>query len=323
MQKIFSFISGYFSNEIKWPYFILVFLFGSLCVFFQYRYDIQKIYLSSYHNDYSFFWRCFTFYAIPFIGTIFMYSIFYKKWNFWKNRAFLSLCLITIIIYVLRCKISFYTDWVRVFALPLHQQYWMVIAHQLAHGTILLVFPLLYWLIADKNQTGFYGWKFKGVSLKPYFLILFFLIPLMALACTSKGFLRYYPLVNNVVKTYAETNREIVTGALFELCYGFDFLMNEFFFRGFIVLAFAPFLGRAIILPMAMFYVFIHFGKPIGETISSFLGGLALGIIVYETRSIFGGVILHIGVAWMMELAAGIAKFSGFGFLFFFLSATL
>jgi len=48
----------------------------------------------------------------------------------------------------------------------------------------------------------------------------------------------------------------------------------------------------------------LHFGKPIGEAISSIFGGYVLGVIALNTKSIVGGSIVHIGVAWLMELFA-------------------
>jgi hypothetical protein len=53
---------------------------------------------------------------------------------------------------------------------------------------------------------------------------------------------------------------------------------------------------------MAAFYCTIHFGKPLGECISSYFGGMVLGVLAYRTRSILGGLIVHLGLAWMMEL---------------------
>jgi hypothetical protein len=38
------------------------------------------------------------------------------------------------------------------------------------------------------------------------------------------------------------------------------------------------------------------------ECISSFFGGLILGVIAYRTRSIVGGLVVHLGIAWMMEI---------------------
>jgi len=94
----------------------------------------------------------------------------------------------------------------------------------------------------------------------------------------------------------------------YEVSYGIDFLTIEFFFRGFLVLAFVRFAGQEAILPMAAFYCSIHFGKPLAECISSFFGGLILGIIVYHTRSIWGGLMIHLGIAWLMEAGAVIGN---------------
>ena len=76
----------------------------------------------------------------------------------------------------------------------------------------------------------------------------------------------------------------------------------ELFFRGFLIFAFVRYVGAAAILPMATFYCSIHFGKPMFECVSSFFGGLILGVIAYRTQSIVGGLAVHLGVAWMMEI---------------------
>ena len=69
------------------------------------------------------------------------------------------------------------------------------------------------------------------------------------------------------------------------------------------------FLGKGSVYPMVALYCFYHFGKPWGEAASSIIGGYILGVISLYTRSIFGGVLIHIGIAWMMELVAAIQKF--------------
>jgi membrane protease YdiL (CAAX protease family) len=60
---------------------------------------------------------------------------------------------------------------------------------------------------------------------------------------------------------------------------------------------------------MASFYCYIHFGKPLGETLGSIFGGYVLGVIAYRTGSIYGGILVHLGVAWLMELTAFLQKF--------------
>jgi membrane protease YdiL (CAAX protease family) len=54
---------------------------------------------------------------------------------------------------------------------------------------------------------------------------------------------------------------------------------------------------------MVVVYAMIHFEKPLLEAISSIAGGFVLGVIAERTRSIYGGVIVHLGIAWMMEIA--------------------
>ena len=71
----------------------------------------------------------------------------------------------------------------------------------------------------------------------------------------------------------------------------------------------ASVLGKDAILPMVATYAFLHFGKPMAETIGSIFGGYILGIIALQTRSIIGGVIIHMGVAIAMDLAAYIQHF--------------
>ena len=68
------------------------------------------------------------------------------------------------------------------------------------------------------------------------------------------------------------------------------------------MLAFAKWAGKEAILPMAIFYCTIHFGKPMGECISSYFGGIILGVVTYHTKTILGGFIVHVGIAWLMEL---------------------
>jgi membrane protease YdiL (CAAX protease family) len=88
---------------------------------------------------------------------------------------------------------------------------------------------------------------------------------------------------------------------VYELCYGFDFVSIEFFFRGFLILSLMKICGTHCIIPVACFYCTIHLGKPMGEAISSFWGGLLLGIISYNTGSVWGGLVVHLGIAWLME----------------------
>ena len=97
---------------------------------------------------------------------------------------------------------------------------------------------------------------------------------------------------------------EWVTVVGYEIAYGLDFITVEFLFRGFMVIGMVHLLGRKSVLAMAVVYCLLHFGKPAGEAVSSLAGGYVLGAIAFETRSIWGGIIVHVGIAYMMEIVS-------------------
>ena len=130
--------------------------------------------------------------------------------------------------------------------------------------------------------------------------MLLIMVPLIAAASTQKDFLAMYPRFQKLA--YLLQPERGWHKLLYELSYGTDFFSIELFFRGFLVLAFAKWVGKDAILPMAIFYCTIHFGKPLGECISSYFGGIILGVITYRTRTILGGFYVHVGIAWLMEL---------------------
>jgi hypothetical protein len=156
-------------------------------------------------------------------------------------------------------------------------------------------------------QQPFYGINIKSFEARPYLLMLLIMVPLVAIASTQKDFLAVYPKLRNV-QFFLNQNDSPLYKLLYELSYGSDFITIELFFRGFLVLAFVRWAGKDAILPMALFYCTIHFGKPIGECISSYFGGIILGVITYQTRSIIGGLMVHLGIAWLMELGGYLGR---------------
>lgn len=152
----------------------------------------------------------------------------------------------------------------------------------------------------------------KSTPVGGYLWLLLGALPLVAVAASQPSFANYYPLFARIFSpdyvAFQDVN-DMGRVAIFELFYGLDFFSTEMFFCGFLVLALVRWLGPAAILPMAVFYATIHFGKPLGETISSFFGGYLLGIFAYYSRSIWGGVLVHIGLTWLMELAGGLVRF--------------
>lgn len=157
-------------------------------------------------------------------------------------------------------------------------------------------------LLPGKSFGAAVGLTRENFNALPYFGLLLLTIPLITLASTRPEFLVVYPKVRNLAFIDGSAHPEWLWKGIYELSYGLDFLGIELFFRGLLVVALIGYVGQDAVLPMAAFYCTIHFGKPMGECISSFFGGLILGVLAARTRTILGGLIVHLGLAWLMEI---------------------
>ncbi|HEX2631012.1 MAG TPA: CPBP family glutamic-type intramembrane protease [Chitinophagaceae bacterium] len=294
MKAIIGYIKRYFYETDK-RVLALVTLFIALLIYFNYHYliDDRISHADSFYT--SFIGRSCVFFlafAIPYV----LYVIFNKR-NYFRQPKFIALLLIAPAIFsfkiALDIPIHFSNDfWVN--------EYWNHVFYWPVLCIITSALIIACWLFF-RDDEPLYGLTTKNLIWTPYWLMLVIMLPLIAAASTQPDFLAMYPKLNAVVE---RTDMHITWWhkVLFELAYGTDFITIEFFFRGFIVLAFVKWAGKDAILPMACFYCTIHFGKPLGECISSYFGGILLGIVVYHTRSIFGGLMVHLGIAWLMEL---------------------
>lgn len=181
------------------------------------------------------------------------------------------------------------------------QKYWQLIIDWPLKALVFLCAIFIVWKWS-RQEYPVAGMTTRNLSIKPYILILLCMAPLIAFAATQSDFLHTYPKLKKIYFIYPYVSTKWLWSFLYELSYGSDFFSIELFFRGLLVLGFIKYVGKDAILPMAAFYCSIHFGKPLLECISSYFGGILLGIVVYRTGSIWGGLIAHLGIAWMMEL---------------------
>jgi membrane protease YdiL (CAAX protease family) len=78
----------------------------------------------------------------------------------------------------------------------------------------------------------------------------------------------------------------------------------EFFFRGFILFAYARRFGPDALWLQAVPFALAHIGKPEIETLSTIFGGFAFGWLAYRTRSFIYPFLLHWYIATFTILAA-------------------
>lgn len=249
------------------------------------------------------------FQAIAYLGTIGLgvlaQKLFYKQ-TIQEASRFWVLMAITVGVLLIRKGFVYHRVWIKA-QVPFSLQYW---AEQLVvYGFRILIFALpvyLIWRFYDKSSRKgpLYGFSSKTFNPRPYLILLLLIAPFIFWASTTAGFLAQYPIYKaNFAAAYLKIPNW-VTAAIFELFYGIDFVFVELFFRGFLIILIGRYFGPQVVILAASIYCLFHLGKPVGETISSFFGGMLLGIFSYYSRSIYGGIVLHLGVAYMMELFA-------------------
>lgn len=139
-----------------------------------------------------------------------------------------------------------------------------------------------------------------------YIALFALVLPAVAIASTTHAFRETYPF-------YRIANRSYLDLVVWELLYAAQFLSLEFFFRGFLLHGLRRALGANAIFVMLVPYCMIHYGKPFPETLGAIGAGLVLGTLAMRTRSIWGGVLIHVGVAITMDVLAlrGCPPFGG------------
>jgi len=91
---------------------------------------------------------------------------------------------------------------------------------------------------------------------------------------------------------------------IWEAFYALQFFSLEVFFRGFMLSELKHRWGWRSVLFMVTPYCMIHFTKPSLEALGAIIAGSILGLLALRTRNIWGGVAIHVAVAWSMDFAA-------------------
>jgi membrane protease YdiL (CAAX protease family) len=162
--------------------------------------------------------------------------------------------------------------------------------------------PALVLRLMGKNLHD-YGWTMKGLKTHFSLYLLLFIPAGIAVVTVSSQpqFTRVYPFYSQ-----PKGRLELV---IWEASYALQFITLEFFFRGFIVHGLKESLGKVSAVIVMLFpYMMIHFPKPWMETSGAFIAGTFLGWLSLRTGSIFGGAVLHVMVAWSLDILALLHK---------------
>ncbi len=268
-------------------------------VYFNYWHFLERNYAAGGNTPIRHFIGYYFLYFIPFAAAFFLQPLFYKNCSYFKKAWFWGILFIAPAIFSFRVNFDYHEFFISKLWQGEELKFWLKCINWVVRVMVILISIFIIWQIKDKNNQPFYGTK-KLDTVKPYLWMLLIMVPLIALASTQKDFLHMYPKVKFLNEM--DIGKDKWRYLIYELCYGFDFVSIEFFFRGFLILSLIKICGTHCIIPIACFYCIIHFGKPMGEAISSFFGGMLLGIVSYRTQSVWGGLLVHLGIAWLMEL---------------------
>ena len=164
--------------------------------------------------------------------------------------------------------------------------------------TYVLIPALTIFLMPGERIRDYYV-SFKGFRRHLWIYVGLYLLvfPFVLLVAQQEQFLRTYPF-------YKYANQSLGHFFAWQLLYAVQFLALEFFFRGYMLKGLQHKFGYGAIFVMVVPYCMIHYPKPLPETLGAILAGIALGTLAMRTRSIWGGVLIHVGVAFTMDWLA-------------------
>lgn len=306
MKVFYNYIKNYFKEDFSLKTHLFIGIFLVCSIFANYYYgNLYHLYLRPYNHSFIGVLKLFGFFLFAFLFANTVVSYF-KKSNTKPifNTKYMFFGIIGL--FITSLDTSYYLlKFHELFFTKDHEFYYffkLCASNLMSLFSVIIPLFIVYFSV-KYFKPELYGLRLNGANIKPYFWLILLMIPLLYGATFSESFLDTYPSFNR-----SEFNNCDLPfwkkGVIYELCYGFDFLSVELMFRGLMVVALSRFVGKDALLPMVVCYAFLHFGKPLGETIGSVFGGYILGIVAYKSRNIYGGLIVHLGVAWGMELAA-------------------
>jgi len=305
MKKIYRIIKDYVSSHFHVKLYAAVIMYLIILISFNYLLDFEDTYIDRYygHNIRILFLSAI--HVVGYVPVLIIAAVATGRKDFLSSRAFWIKCLLGFLILGFDRSFHYHRALKDVLASEIYIFVYKWVKNALGLLTIILPLAIIYLWHDRKFIDSFYGLKFKNVNLRAYWIMLGIMVIILFAGSFIPEINEYYPVYKRSTgDRFAQyfSIAEWHAILIYESAYLFDFVSTELFFRGFLIIGMVRYLGKDAVLPMAVTYTVFHFGKPLGETISSFFGGYILGTLALYTRNIWGGVFIHMGVALFMEI---------------------
>ncbi|MEQ9007716.1 MAG: hypothetical protein RLP12_07520, partial [Ekhidna sp.] len=289
MKKVLQYLKDYHHSHFDWKLYLTILIFTTVCIILNYRFDFEDGVIDSYNGQPVKWLWMFLFHGAPFFVVCLILYAFGKKRDWLKSKNYWVKFVVGFGLLALDRSFYGFDEWLKF--VPTIEYHYVIRCVHWASSTILVVIPMLIlYPFLEKDETkNYYGLSWKKFDAKPYLILLGIAAIFIGIGSFLSDIQDFYPRYRGSgANLYLRENPDQAEGWLvliYELCYGSSFISVELIFRGFLIFAFHRTLGGYAVLPMIVTYAFLHFGKPLGETISSLFGGYVLGIISYYSRN--------------------------------------
>ncbi len=303
MKRIIGYLTRFLQKDFHLQIYLTTILFLSIVIILNYQFDFEDSIVDLQRKKWWGWPTYWAYFAIPYFFILGLYRLYLP--NFKPSQRFWLKAIFAITLLSFKSWFFFHHSLPSAIGSPENRYVLSKITTSMVKVLIYVVGLVFFYKFFEVGNKNWYGLAKKENHWKIFATMLLFMLPLLLFASFQEDFLASYPRLKPA----------IVKGdywkwfAFYEPFYLGEFITLEWFFRGFLVVGMVKLIGHRAVLPMATLYCIFHFGKPMGECISSFFGGYILGVIAYYSRSVWGGIIVHMGIAFLMDLFAILSHF--------------
>ena len=167
------------------------------------------------------------------------------------------------------------------------------------HIVTFILIPIIVIKVFLKEPMNHYGFGVGKLRqhFKWYLLLVAPILCFVVIVSFRDDFTSHYPFYKLAYRSWFDL-------IAWEVLYLLQFVCVEFFFRGFMIQGCRPTFGVNAIFVMIVPYLMLHFTKPWLEASGAIFFGLFLGMLAFYSRTIWGGVMVHVSIALSMDIAA-------------------
>jgi len=300
-------IAGFIKKDFLWSKYLYALLLAVLIIIAQVKFDIYNIIIGPTYDDGTSMIRIpliyISMYFLVLIPALAMHG------ELWRLRRWQVWVFPMILLTIDGAGQGFYeyVGWADALGGNAKGRYYLELVGSFMFRSVFIVMMLCIFRKLTDGHFGLFGLKRSGKYLRVYALIFVLLLPLFLYVSFTPQFLNFYPKMDIASYDGALGWARWQLIGLFELFYANDFIGVEGMFRGALVIGMSRWLGCRAVLPMTLVYMCIHLGKPDLELCSSVIGGYILGILAWRTHHLWGGIIIHLGIAMFFEVV-GISR---------------